>query len=105
MDGPHGQRTIGGGKNTKSQSSVARTSSAPHPAKTYSVLETILYIIRQIFEVPVTALLLGIGFILPEVKDSIASIGMGKKFAPERDIGSLDGKVILVTGGTRPILP
>jgi hypothetical protein len=67
-------------------------------------LESISRILRQFFEVHVTAVLLGAGFTIPELKDSIAGIGMGKKFDPEKDIGSLDGKVILVTGGTHPNL-
>jgi hypothetical protein len=65
-------------------------------------LETISRILRQFFEVHVTTVLLGAGFIIPELKDAISGIGMGKAFVPEKDIGSLDGKVILVTGGTHP---
>jgi hypothetical protein len=64
--------------------------------------ETIVYILRQIFDLPVTAVLLAFGFILPELRDWITDFGMGKNFDPARDIGSLEGKVILVTGGMYP---
>jgi NAD(P)-dependent dehydrogenase (short-subunit alcohol dehydrogenase family) len=63
-------------------------------------LQSISSILHQILELLSTALLLSFGFILPELKDSITNFGMGKKFDPSHDIGSLEGKVILVTGGT-----
>jgi hypothetical protein len=100
MDDPRRRKTIGEKREIGSQSSANITSSTIDPARTSSVLETILYILRQIFDLPLTAVLLGFGFILPELKDWITSFGMGKKFDPSRDIGSLEGKVILVTGGT-----
>lgn len=58
------------------------------------------YLLSQILEIPTTAILLLFGFILPVLKSWTADLSMGKSFEPERDIGSLDGKVILVTGGT-----
>jgi hypothetical protein len=66
------------------------------------LLETIVYILRQLLDLPVTALLLGSGFIIPLFKDSITTFNMGKQFDPAKDIGSLEGKVILVTGGRQP---
>jgi hypothetical protein len=62
--------------------------------------DMVSYILRQILEIPSTAILLVFGFVLPFLKSWTANFGMGKSFDPERDIGSLDGKVILVTGGT-----
>lgn len=38
----------------------------------------------------------------PELGKGFLTIGMGVKFNPATDIPSLDGKVILVTGGTYP---
>jgi hypothetical protein len=61
---------------------------------------TIVHILRHIVDLPITAVLLGFGFILPELRDWITGFGMGKKFDPARDIGSLEGKVLIVTGGT-----
>jgi hypothetical protein len=84
----------------QARSTHVNASSASNSTTTNSTFATIIYILCQIFEVPATAILLGIGFILPELKDTITSFGMGKTFDPERDIGSLEGKVILVTGGT-----
>ena len=74
----------------------------PTSTNPVSLWETILYTLRLILEVSSTVALLAVGFVFPEVKSWITSIGMGKKFDPERDIGSLEGKVVLVTGGTRP---
>ncbi|KAF9698065.1 hypothetical protein EKO04_003909 [Ascochyta lentis] len=54
---------------------------------------------RAIFEFIHTVLLLVSGFILPEIIDTIASVGMGIDFNPAKDIASLEGKVVLVTGG------
>jgi hypothetical protein len=99
MDDPQRRRTTGENPNTPSKSITTKIPSASASARTKSVSETILYILHQILDLPVTAILLGLGFILPELKDWITSFGMGKNFDPERDIGSLEGKVILVTGG------
>jgi hypothetical protein len=85
-----------------SQDPTTKNPFVPVPTRTKSVLRTVLYILHQILDLSVTAVLLGLGFILPELKDSITSFDMGKKFDPERDIGSLEGRVIMVTGGTQP---
>lgn len=69
-----------------------------------SIWKTILYILRQILEIPKTVVLLSFGFIIPEIKDWITNFRMGKTFTPEKDIGSLDGKIILVTGGTEALM-
>ncbi|KAJ4341103.1 hypothetical protein N0V95_007323 [Ascochyta clinopodiicola] len=55
--------------------------------------------LRQLVEFIHTISLLVSGFVLPEIIDTIASFGMGVDFNPAKDIGSLEGKVILVTGG------
>lgn len=55
---------------------------------------------QQIIELATTSFLLAYGFVGPELRDQITGFGMGKDFVPERDVGSLEGKVILVTGGT-----
>lgn len=70
-----------------------------------SVLENISYTLRQISQVLNTILSFVPGFIVPEVRDWITTAGMGKKFNPATDIGSLEGKVILVTGGMAPPTP
>jgi hypothetical protein len=62
--------------------------------------DMVSHILRQILGIPTIAILLLSGFVLPFLKSWTADFGMGKSFDPERDIGSLDGKVILVTGGT-----
>jgi hypothetical protein len=41
----------------------------------------------------------------PELSKAFLTFGMGVKFNPATDIPSLDGKVILVTGGTYPLPP
>lgn len=56
--------------------------------------------LRQSFELVQTILLLGFRLILPDLANALSNIGMGVKFNPATDIGPLDGKVILVTGGT-----
>ena len=66
--------------------------------------KNILYTLRQISQVLNTILSFIPGFIVPEVRDWITTAGMGKKFNPATDIGSLEGKVILVTGGMAPPL-
>lgn len=88
-------------RKTKDEShrSVVKLSPSSSSENNDSILYTILYILRQILELPTTAILLGFGFIVPDLHASIKCIGMGKSFNPERDIGSLEGKVILVTGG------
>jgi hypothetical protein len=55
--------------------------------------------LRQLLDFLHTVWLLGTGFILPEITDAITTLGMGVTFDPAKDIGSLEGKVILVTGG------
>jgi hypothetical protein len=66
-------------------------------------LGTALQILHHILDFLSTTVLLGLGTILPDLlKDATRASNMGKKFDPERDIGSLEGKVILVTGGMRP---
>lgn len=82
-----------------SRNSTDNTRHPPSSVRTKSIWHAILYILRQILELPTTAILLGYGFIVPELKDTVTSIGMGKTFNPATDIGSLEGKVILVTGG------
>ena len=69
-----------------------------------SLWETVLYTLRLILEVSSTVALLTLGVVIPEVRNWITSIGMGKKFDPERDIGSLEGKIVLVTGGTNLLI-
>lgn len=64
-----------------------------------SVLKTVVYILRQFVELPLTAIFLLYNVILPEARDWITTFGMGKAFDPKTDIGSLEGKIILVTGG------
>jgi hypothetical protein len=105
MDGLGQRKATRKKRNTVSQSPQIITSPKA-PARPTTLSESILSILRQIFELLSTALLLGFGFILPDLKDSIRHFNMGKKFDPSRDIGSLEGKVILVTGGTYlPISP
>lgn len=63
--------------------------------------------LQYLFDLLTAVVTLIPGFILPEVRDWITLAGMGKKFNPASDIGSLEGKVIIVTGGmlTRMSLP
>lgn len=103
MDIPKSRKIAGG--SDKSHASTIDQSSAAASQKVRTTWETILYILHQILELPITAVLLGFGFILPELQDWIASFGMSKTFDPARDIGSLEGKVILVTGGTHSPRP
>jgi len=67
---------------------------------TQFVWSTLLRFFHLIIDFATTASLLAHGFVGPELRDQITDFGMGKDFVPERDIGSLEGKVILVTGGT-----
>jgi hypothetical protein len=99
MDKPKARKITGGSSSDKSHTSTIDPFSAPASQKVRTTWETILYILHQILELPITAVLLGFGFILPELRDWIANFGMGKAFDPARDIDSLEGKVILVTGG------
>jgi hypothetical protein len=101
MDELKARKITGGGPSDDSHTSTTDLASAPASQKVRTNWETILYILHQILELPITAVLLGFGFILPELRDWISSFGMGKAFDPARDIDSLEGKVILVTGGTR----
>lgn len=71
----------------------------PASAPQTSIWPSILYILRQFWELPQTVFLLTLGFIVPEARDWITTLGMGKTFTPATDIGSLEGKVVLVTGG------
>lgn len=71
----------------------------PMTTKPQSMIDTILYILRYIFELPFTAVFLSIHVVIPEFIEYI-KMGAGKRFNPEKDIGDLSGKVILVTGGT-----
>lgn len=65
--------------------------------------QTVVFILRQVIELPVTYLLLFLDLAIPELRDFITEATMIKQFDPAKDIGSLEGKVILVTGGmTRP---
>jgi hypothetical protein len=57
--------------------------------------------LSQIIDFLHTLWLVGTGFIIPEIADAITALGMGLTFDPAKDIGSLEGKVILVTGGTQ----
>jgi hypothetical protein len=100
MDDPRQRKATGEKRNTASQSSGIITYSTSISARLTTFLQSILSTLHQIFELLSTALLLSFGFILPDLKDSITNFGMGKKFDPSRDIGSLEGKVVLVTGGT-----
>ena len=76
-----------------------RNSTLNKPGSTW---EAVLYTLRQILDVPSTVVLLVFGFIIPEVRDWITRIGMGKEFDPARDVQSMEGKVVLVTGGMVP---
>jgi hypothetical protein len=67
-------------------------------AKPQSMINTILYILQYIFELPFTAVFLSTHVVIPEFTEYI-KMGAGKSFNPEKDIGDLSGKVILVTGG------
>lgn len=59
----------------------------------------ILYGIHAVTEIIYTIILFVTGIILPEVLDAVTALGMGVDFKPAKDIASLEGKVILVTGG------
>ena len=75
------------------------STSSPVQETPQSLSITNLNTLRQIFDFVNTVRLLLIGFVLPELKDTVTSNGMVVTFDPAKDIGSLDGKVILVTGG------
>ena len=57
--------------------------------------------LSQVLDFLHTLWLVGTGFVVPEIVDALTAIGMGLTFDPAKDIGSLEGKVILVTGGTQ----
>jgi hypothetical protein len=78
---------------------VTRSQDAPQETEASGTTPTSPHFSQQIIELATTSFLLAYGFVGPELRDQITGFGMGKDFVPERDIGSLDGKVILVTGG------
>jgi hypothetical protein len=100
MNKSKARKIIGGSSSNKSHTSSIDTSSSTAAQQVRTTWETILYIPHQILELLITAVLLGFGFIVPELRNWISGFGMGKAFDPARDIGGLEGKVILVTGGT-----
>ena len=57
--------------------------------------------LSQVLDFLHTLWLVGTGFVVLEIVDALTAIGMGLTFDPAKDIGSLEGKVILVTGGTQ----
>ena len=69
-----------------------------------SLLQGLLYTLRAVVEFVHTVLLLVSDLVFLEITDTVAGFGMGVDFTPAKDVGSLEGKVILVTGGivTRP---
>lgn len=75
------------------------STSTPVQHTSQSISDSILNRLRQILELINTIVLLGSGFIVPEIADALASIGMGVSFDPVKDVGNLEGKVVLVTGG------
>lgn len=59
------------------------------------------YMLHQLLEaVATTAAILGLVYEVAATQ--IKEVNMGVSFNPERDIGSLEGKVVLVTGGALP---
>lgn len=78
--------------------------SSSSPASKTSTLP-VLSRLREIIDFLHTLWLVGTGFIVPEIADAITALGMGLTFDPAKDIDSLEGKVILVTGGTRVSVP
>jgi hypothetical protein len=79
-----------------------------------SFLKTVVYIATQFLEVPIAAFHLFTSISIPLLRDHLNPLdlispllyryrntsNMGKTFNPATDIPSLEGKVILVTGGT-----
>lgn len=57
------------------------------------------HVLHKLFNFVRTVVSLVSGLLLPELKDIITTLGMGVNFNPATDIGTLEGKVILVTGG------
>lgn len=68
-------------------------------ATTQLTIKTIVYFVNQISQVVITVLILTFNFLIPEFLEYLR-MGAGKGFNPAKDIPSLAGKVILVTGGT-----
>jgi hypothetical protein len=102
MDDLQRRRRKGETVNSSSQSLTAEDSSISSRSPTESASGTALQILHHILDFLSTTVLLGLGTILPDLLKDATRASMGKKFDPERDIGSLEGKVILVTGGMRP---
>ncbi len=90
-----------------SSSSVAlgpkKPATPPRSAKSNSLStsanDPILQTLGQLQEFLSTASILSFGIIIPLFWDWITTKKMGKKFDPAQDVQSLDGKVVLVTGG------
>lgn len=55
--------------------------------------------IRDILELLVTLYILSVDFVVPEFAEYLRNMTASKKFDPAKDIPSLEGKVIVVTGG------
>lgn len=98
-------------RNTQSSKLVKRSrptlcemsSASSSSDNSQSLLSVIVFRVRSIVVFINTALLLVSGFIFPETVDTVSSCGMGVDFNPARDIASLEGKVVLVTGGNLPL--
>jgi hypothetical protein len=56
--------------------------------------------VQQLVDIFSAALLLVVGVVFTELQDIVTNFGMGVDFNPSRDIASLEGRVIVVTGGT-----
>lgn len=69
----------------------------------HSGVKTITYILG-IVEILATIIFLVFNFLVPTFKYTLQNMG-GVKFNPATDIPSLEGKIILVTGGTSRLLP
>jgi hypothetical protein len=103
MDDLQRRRRKGESRNSSSQNLTTEISSVSAHTRPESASGTALQILHHILDFLSTTVLLGLGTILPDLlKDATRASNMGKKFDPERDIGSLEGKVILVTGGMQP---
>lgn len=64
-----------------------------------SLKNTIVYIFRQFLDLPYTVFILTVQVLLPQFRDKLLRRNMGKSFNPATDIPSLNGKVVVVTGG------
>lgn len=69
---------------------------AQHPR---AMWETIVYILKEFVQLPIVASLFAFNVVLPELGEQLANMGGAKSFNPGKDIPSLAGKVIIVTGG------